>query len=84
MSKDHQGVMRITVNAKNIHGSQYFSCYLTIVVAGPLEDRGLLYLKVGFSLPPLINSQILGENVRNSDILLDATISFILATKLPR
>ena len=65
----------------DIHGCQGFSRYLAIVLACPLEDRVLLHLKVGFSLPPLTNRQILGENVRSSGILLDATISFIFATK---
>ena len=74
--------MRTTVNTKNIHGSQQFARYLAIVLACPLEDRVLLHLKVGFSLPPLTDGQMLGKKLRSSDILLDATISFILATKL--
>ena len=56
VSKDHQGVMRTTVNTKNIHRSQYFSRYLAIMLACLLEDRVLLRLKVGFSLPLLTNS----------------------------
>jgi hypothetical protein len=52
------------------------------MLACPLEDRVLLHLKVGFSLPPLTNGQMPCQNVREWNVLVDATISFILATKL--
>jgi len=52
------------------------------MLACPLEDRVLLHLKVGFPLPSLTNGQTPSQNACGRDVLVDATISLILATML--
>ena len=76
--------MKITGSEKNVHRSQHFSRYLTVMLTRSLEYRILLNLKVRRSLPPLRTGQISGENLRGRDTLLDATMLLSLTTKLQK
>jgi len=53
------------------------------MLACPLEDRVFFHLEIGLSLPPSTNGQTQSQNVSGRDIRVDATMSFILTTKLP-